>query len=317
MKKKQLWAMLLLIAILAFGCGGNAQNDDMAAQANGVVITTEDVEQQIAYIAAMSQIEVTDEIHALFYDYALDQLIYAQLVSDDAEARNITITTEDAKAELTALVEQYYGSLDEYIDTYFKMYGISLEDVVNKYHIECLYQAITAQVLSETLIDPKAIYNEDPSKYYQQEQISISHILLETEEEANDVLAMLNDGRDFGELAVEFSIDGSAVYNEGALGYYNRDGYAIQNSMVDTSSKLIDEFIEEAFRIEVGTYSSKPLHTQFGYHIILVDDKVDAYQMSFEEAEDLIVQNAESELLAQWKQSLYDNAEIEYAQKAE
>ena len=88
-------------------------------------------------------------------------------------------------------------------------------------------------------------------------EIDAQHILVEDEETANEVKAKLDDGGDFGELAAEYSIDGSAQ-SEGSLGYF-------------TAGRMVPEFEDAAFNMEVDEISD-PVQSEFGFHIIKVND---------------------------------------------
>lgn len=85
------------------------------------------------------------------------------------------------------------------------------------------------------------------------------HILVESEEEANGLIEQLDGGADFSELAQEHSID-PAASNGGDLGWF-------------TSDSMVAPFAEAVEAMEVGSHSSAPVQTQFGWHVILVEDR--------------------------------------------
>lgn len=89
-------------------------------------------------------------------------------------------------------------------------------------------------------------------------EVKASHILVKTEKEANDLLAQINGGKDFAELARLHSQCPSGK-SGGDLGYF-------------TKGRMVKEFEDAAFTLGVGQVS-KPVKTQFGYHIIKVTDK--------------------------------------------
>ena len=93
------------------------------------------------------------------------------------------------------------------------------------------------------------------------EKIRASHILVKTEEEANDLLAKLNDGADFGELAQEYSLCPSKR-DGGDLRFFGR-------------GMMVKPFEDAAFALEVGQISA-PVETQFGWHLIKLTDKKEA-----------------------------------------
>lgn len=85
------------------------------------------------------------------------------------------------------------------------------------------------------------------------------HILVESQEEAAALIEQLDGGADFGELAQEHSID-PAASNGGDLGWF-------------TSRSMVPPFAEAVDAMEVGTHSSAPVETQFGWHVILLEDR--------------------------------------------
>lgn len=90
------------------------------------------------------------------------------------------------------------------------------------------------------------------------DEVSARHILLETEEEAVAVIEELNGGADFATLAQERST-GPSGPNGGDLGYFAKE-------------QMVPEFAEVAFSLEPGTVTQTPVKTQFGWHVIKVED---------------------------------------------
>ena len=126
------------------------------------------------------------------------------------------------------------------------------------------------------------ISNEDLLKYYDEnkenllepEQVHARHILVETEEEANNLLLQLKEGIiDFAEMAKEKSTCPSAE-NGGDLGFFTR-------------GQMVKEFEDAAFSLEQGEISGI-VQTQFGYHIIKCVEKKEEYSPTFEEAKENI-----------------------------
>lgn len=87
-----------------------------------------------------------------------------------------------------------------------------------------------------------------------------SHILVESEQEAVDLIGQLDSGADFAELATEHSLDPSGTSNGGDLGWF-------------TSDTMVAPFANAVETMEVGSYSSQPVQTQFGWHVILLEDR--------------------------------------------
>jgi parvulin-like peptidyl-prolyl isomerase len=135
--------------------------------------------------------------------------------------------------------ELFGESLNDF-ESYYEIYNFNLDD---------LRVVIEDQLLREKLI-------EDVTKDMNpiEEQVWARHILVETEEEALEILEKLEEGQDFGELAKEFSIDDGNKDLGGDLNWFGRD-------------TMVEEFTESVFNLEVGEIS-EPVETDFGYHII-------------------------------------------------
>ena len=103
------------------------------------------------------------------------------------------------------------------------------------------------------------------------EETRAAHILVADEATALDVIKQLQGGADFATLAKEKSTDPSAKTNGGDLGYFRREA-------------MVPEFAEAAFTIPPGTIGDKPVKSQFGWHVIKVEDRRQSIP-TFEEKE--------------------------------
>jgi peptidyl-prolyl cis-trans isomerase C len=117
------------------------------------------------------------------------------------------------------------------------------------------FQKIRPQVTEEEM---RKIYDEESAKLQQTERVRARHILVATEKEAADILARLAAGEKFEDLAKQFSLDGSKDYG-GDLGYF-------------TQPEMVPEFSKAAFALKVGE-TSQPVKTDFGWHIIRIEDR--------------------------------------------
>lgn len=99
-------------------------------------------------------------------------------------------------------------------------------------------------------------------------EYNAAHILLETQEEAQAIIDQLAEGADFGELAAEHSI-GPSGPNGGALGWFS-------------AGMMVPEFEEAVFGLEAGEVSA-PVQTQFGWHVVLLNETRDQAAPTLEE----------------------------------
>lgn len=123
------------------------------------------------------------------------------------------------------------------------------------------------------------------------------HILLETEEEAQEIIAQLDGGADFAALAEEHSTGPSAAQG-GDLGYF-------------TADQMVPEFAQAASALEPGQYSTEPTKTQFGWHVIKLEDRRAAPQPSFQELEPQLREDMSREAVETVLEDLREDAQIE------
>ncbi|MFC6488272.1 peptidylprolyl isomerase [Nitratireductor sp. GCM10026969] len=129
-------------------------------------------------------------------------------------------------------------------------------------------------VQSITEEEMRARYEAEVANLPQEEEVRARHILVETEEEAKNIIQQLQEGGDFAEIAEEHSQDGSAAQG-GDLGYF-------------TQGRMVPAFEEAAFALEPGSYTQEPVETQFGWHVIKVEDKRMQEPPAFEQVQNQI-----------------------------
>ncbi|MYZ49539.1 peptidylprolyl isomerase [Propylenella binzhouense] len=113
---------------------------------------------------------------------------------------------------------------------------------------------------SITDADVKAEYDKQVASYEPQDEVHARHILVETEDEAKAIIAELDKGGDFAAIAKEKSKDPGSAENGGDLGFFRK-------------GQMVPAFEEAAFALEPGSYSKAPVKSQFGWHVIEVEEK--------------------------------------------
>lgn len=124
-----------------------------------------------------------------------------------------------------------------------------------------------------TLEELKEFYDSHLEHYTKQESLVASHILVEAEDEAREIIEEINEGLSFEDAARKYSSCPSKEAG-GSLGEFTR-------------GKMVPEFETAAFNMEEGAIS-EPVKTQFGYHIIKLHERNPGGIMSFDEARDEI-----------------------------
>ncbi len=169
----------------------------------------------------------------------------------------------------------------------------------NRLLMESLLQDAGKAALSDEA--EHKVYDEAIKQVKNEEEVHARHILVATEDEAKAILAQLKGGADFAALAKEKSKDPGSAENGGDLGYF-------------TKEQMVPEFAEVAFKLDKGQLSD-PVKTQFGWHIIQVEDRRIKPTPTFEQVkpqiENYIAHRAQAELV----ENLRKTANIERLDK--
>jgi foldase protein PrsA len=254
----------------------------VVAKVNGVELSRDDFEQAMArdakLIAQQYGIDWNDpEAQGLLPELqqnVLDQMISRELLCQLAEVEGLTPTEDEVRTEVEAtearILEQ--GPFADF-NAFLESSGLTEADV-------------------ETLIRDGMVYEKMLDAHggpKEMEQVHARHILVETEEEGDAVLAGLEKGEDFADLAAEHSIDTGSKDDGGDLGWFPR-------------GVMVAEFEEAAFGLEIGEISEL-VKTEFGYHVIEVLEKE--------------VRELEPELLQVFQQKAFDGWFAEQRELAE
>ncbi|BDW87007.1 peptidylprolyl isomerase [Roseicyclus marinus] len=232
MKKFLATAALSALVALPVGAQDAPTADTVLATVNGTDIT-------LGHLIAMQQMlppqyqELPDNV---LFDGLLEQLVQQQILADVADdemtARMELGLANERRAFLAAMLLDQIGMAD-----------------LPEEEVQAEYDAQYGSAGSVT-------------------EFNASHILVETEEEAQALIAELGEGADFAELAQERSI-GPSGPNGGQLGWF-------------TAGMMVPTFEEAVFALSVGEVSA-PVETQFGWHVILLNDTRDQAPPALEE----------------------------------
>jgi peptidyl-prolyl cis-trans isomerase C len=135
-------------------------------------------------------------------------------------------------------------------------------------------------------------YDEAVTQTAGEHEVRARHILVATEAEAKAIVVEIKKGTDFAELARQKSKDPGAAAEGGDLGYFGKD-------------QMVPEFAEVAFKLEKGQLSD-PVKTQFGWHVIRVEDKrskpAPAYDTVKEQVQTFVMRRAQADFVAKLRQ---------------
>jgi hypothetical protein len=155
------------------------------------------------------------------------------------ESPTITLTPTITSTPTPFTTEIYAQDVENFNDN-FKLYDYSYEDLWKIYETDLLRQKMTDLITADLV------------PFH--EEVWARHILVETEEEALDIIQQLKDGGDWNQLAMKNSLDDTNKDNGGDLGWFSYD-------------MMVEDFAAAAFSLEPGQISD-PIETYYGYHII-------------------------------------------------
>ena len=168
-----------------------------------------------------------------------------------------------------------------------------------------LMQAFLSKYAQENIKEEnlKVSYNNFIADETSREEIKASHILMDTESEAIDVINMLNDGDDFAELAKNKST-GPSGPSGGDLGWFKR-------------GQMVPPFEKAAFSLNKNEITQIPVQTQFGWHVIKIFDKRIPEAPSYENMKSKLIQDLERKIVSKKIQDLRNDALIEKLSSSE
>lgn len=137
-----------------------------------------------------------------------------------------------------------------------------VQKLMSEYETQAIRQVYVTRYLKEQVTDDaiKARYEEKLKNNPPPEEVRAAHILVKTEEEAKAIIEQLKGGADFAAVAKEKSTDKGSGANGGELGWFSKE-------------VMVKEFADAAFAMKVDEFSQTPVKSQFGWHIIKLEER--------------------------------------------
>lgn len=269
-------ALAVALALVAAGCGTTGP----AATVNGSEISADALEAELeairgneAYVEAFeqnTQIPVSGQGDGTFSQALLAEVlridIIFRLIRQEVQERGIEVpepVREQARQQALCQLAFVGGPSEEcetrggpILDAFPEAYQDAL--VERWADALALDQSLREEASSEEAVD--AYFDEHPNRYA---RTCLSHILVPTEEEADEIRGELEGGADFADLAAARSQDPSSAENGGSL------------DCQDNLTAFVTPFADAAERADVGELTG-PVATQFGWHLILVTERGEA-----------------------------------------
>lgn len=253
-KTLKVFALPIALTALLVGCSDENINESVAT-VGGEKITQKELNE-----ATLKQYGST----------VLDTLISNKVIQLEAEKEGITVSDDEIQEEIDQLIEMYGG--EEAFQQVIASNNIDedgLEDDIETYELTSKLMALTIDITDEEIT---TYYEENKESYNQAEEVEASHILVEDETTAKEVLEKLKADGDFAELAMEYSTDTASSADGGNLGSFGK-------------GEMVTEFEDAAFAMGVDEIS-EPIQSEHGYHIIKVTGKTEAKEVTLEDVKD-------------------------------
>ena len=266
--------LALLCAVALVACAGDDGGEgavdgatatahaDVAASVNDTDIPASEVESRFDQAKTQPQVQqqldsdTAGVVEAQIQAQILSQLVVSEILEQWGTELGLEVTEADVAAQKEELIEQLGGQ--EAFDQAVAESGLSEEDI----QLQLRQRALQAKIADEVGTDAEVTDEEIEAFYEQNAETRYAglararHILVEDKALAEDLLAQIEDGADFAELAMEHSTDPGSGAKGGDLGEFG-------------PGQMVPEFDEAVFSAEVGDILG-PIKTQFGFHIIEV-----------------------------------------------
>lgn len=276
--------IVVLIVVIGIFLSAALSKDKAVAKING---------------EAISKDELYDVMVEQYGAATVDQIIADKIVASEAKKEKVTITDDELNAEVDKLKESYGG--EDVFEQMLASNNTTLDALKEELKSYLTLRKLLVPQIEITDEELKTYFDENKDSLGEAEQVKASHILVEDEATAKEVKQKLTDGADFAELAKEYSTDEGTKENGGELGFFAR-------------GTMVTEFEDVAFTLPVNEISD-PVKTDYGYHIIKVEEKKEAKEANFDDSkaeikETLIDQKMETEY-STWLEEKKNDYDIE------
>jgi peptidyl-prolyl cis-trans isomerase C len=285
-----------------------AEPTDVLAKVNGEEILQQDVDEIIAvfvmpqFQAQNPEAELPEEQKTQIEKNIVEQLVTERVLMQKAKENGIS-------ADEALVIERFEQAKTQRPELSEDM----LKSLLEKDNM--IQQLLEAEVISKVSVtdeEVQAYYEEQKEQFQEPEQIQASHILIQVAQDASDedkqaarkkiddVLVLAKEGKDFAELAQEYS-EGPSKDQGGDLGFFPRGA-------------MVKPFEEAAFALQEGEIS-EVVETQFGYHIIKLVAKKEAREVPLDEVKEQLKQGLQQQKTSAevktWVEALKAEAVVE------
>ena len=274
-----------------------SKQNKIAATVNGEEITMAYLDEQYERVPPMYKSFITKSA-------LLDQTINEMLLLQEAEKKGIVVSKEDVKREIDDSLQQA-GITEEELDA-----RLAAQNVTRDFLEELYRKQLTINKLLDDVVMSRIKVTDEEIEDFYDSRIRAMHILVDSEEEAYDIIEDLKKvplnkiESTFSDIAKEKSIDPSAASNGGDLGEFSK-------------GQMVPEFEQAAFALEEYAFTAEPIQTRFGYHIILRLPKKETLEQQWDAIKELLLNQKKAQTVPLYLEQLKGKADIEIFFKEE
>lgn len=293
--------LILMVSTVIFTGCTNVAKKEVVASVNGEEIEKKELEEYLNliylywpdYQAVFKEGEQEDALKQEILQFLIENRVLDQEVKRIGLEINNDEIQKNCRESREELIKNVYSSEEEFTSRMREL-GLkesALEIIFRDAHLrDLLYKHVGEEVTEE---DARKYVEENPAFLERESYVNASHILVETKEEAEEIIKLLEEGADFLQLGEERS----------------KDNY-VELGPISPGDSLDPTFLEAAFALEPGEISP-PVKTSFGFHIIKITEKEEAKKLTFEEVRDEAMEMSKQMRFEEYFEQLMEDTPIE------
>ncbi len=298
--RKYLTVLLLIVLTISLAaCGGKEKEGADLVKVGETTINESQLEQYLQFTAFVQGIDLTqfpEESMEAIRAQMLDDMVSLEVIKQHFAGKEKEVLPDTIEDDLKSFMDEAKNT--EIVNSFLKENNIEDETLNAFFYNQNYRQAYFTEVkegMANLEQDAKGYYDANLDSF-KVDEVTASHILVEKEATAKEILEKLNAGEKFEDLAKEYGTDGTKDTG-GSLGTFGR-------------GQMVKEFEDAAFALQPGELSDV-VKTEFGYHIIKVTDKNQGTR-TYEEVKDSIISNLVSQEAQKQIYDLRKSVKIEY-----
>lgn len=315
MHKNIRWLLLILTLFISvfmiMGCQ-KTEKDQVIAEVNGAAITQKQFDQHYHMVLSyyrqsfgpIDENKDKDTI-ARLKESSYEDLVVQKLIWQEAERKNIKVDEKRVDEDIKFIREQKDKEEKDGYQKFLKENGFDEAFLRQEWTTQNLYLEVRDEVTKDLKVTDEEVrkaYEENAEAFKHPAGKQIYHILVETKEQANEVLGKLESGESFADTAAAYSLDPGSKSRGGDVGVVNQD------------TNFVEPFKQEALKLAPGQLLKEPVQTEFGYHIIKAGEQLSEGVWPLEKVQEdvraSLLQNKKDQSFNKFLEDLRSRAEI-------